>query len=152
METRSSSEASSAHHHHGELDGLHPGKVIIDIGTNNTSGTSNARMNSTAEIVEGIREVCLRVRSKVPGTKIILMAVFPREQMPENPRRILINEINRLLELFAKSEKITFVDIGPKMLSPDGTISKEIMGDFCHPTEKGYQIWADGIRSLIEEP
>ncbi len=137
---------------HGELDGLHPGKVIIDIGTNNTSGTSNARMNSTAEIVEGIREVCLRVRSKVPGTKIILMAVFPREQMPENPRRILINEINRQLELFAKSEKITFVDIGPKMLSPDGTISKEIMGDFCHPTEKGYQIWADGIRSLIEEP
>ena len=137
---------------HGELDGLYPGKVIIDIGTNNTSGTSNARINSAAEIVEGIREVCLRVRSKVPGAKIILMAVFPREQMPDNPRRILINEINRQLTLFAKAERITFIDIGPKILSPDGTISKEIMGDFCHPTEKGYQIWADGIRSLIAEP
>ena len=80
------------------------------------------------------------------------MAVFPREQKADNPRRILINEINRRLEMFASKERITLVDIGPKMLSPDGTISKEIMGDFCHPTEKGYQIWADGIRSLLEEP
>ena len=137
---------------HGELDGLNPGKVIIDIGTNNTSQTNNARMNSADEIVEGIRAVCLRVRSKVPGTKIILMAVFPREQMPDHPRRVLINEINRQLTTFANSEKITIVDIGPKMPSPDGTISKEIMGDFCHPTEKGYQIWADGIRALIDVP
>lgn len=137
---------------HGELDGLYPRSVIIGIGTNNTSQTPNARINSAAEIVEGIRAICLQVRSKVPGTKIILMAVFPREQMPDNPRRILINEINRQLEVFTKMEKITFVDIGSKMLSPNGTISREIMGDFCHPTEKGYQIWADGIRSLIEEP
>jgi len=137
---------------HGELDGLHPRSVIIDIGTNNTSQTANARMNSAAEIVAGIRAICLRVRSKVPGTKIILMALFPREQMPGNPRRLLINEVNRQLNRFAREERITFVDIGPKMVSPDGTISKEIMGDFCHPTERGYQIWADGIRSLIEEP
>jgi len=137
---------------HGELEGLHPRTVIINIGTNNTSQTANARMNSADEIVEGIHAICLRVRSKVPQTKIILMAVLPREQMPDNPRRILINEINRQLEQFAKKERITFVDIGPKMLSPDGTLSREIAGDFCHPTEKGYQIWADEIRSLIEEP
>jgi len=77
---------------------------------------------------------------------------LPREQMPDNPRRILINEINHQLEQFAKKERITFVDVSSKMLSPDGTLSREIAGDFCHPTEKGYQIWADGIRSLIEEP
>jgi len=137
---------------HGELDGLHPRTVFINIGTNNTSQTPNARMNNATEIVEGIRAICLRVRSKVPFAKIILMAVFPREQKPDHPRRILINEINRQLEQFAKEARITFVDIGPKMLSPDGTLSKEIAGDFCHPTEKGYQIWADGIRSLIQEP
>jgi lysophospholipase L1-like esterase len=38
------------------------------------------------------------------------------------------------------------------MVTPDGTLSKEIAGDFCHPTEKGYQIWADEIRSLVAEP
>lgn len=137
---------------HGELDGLHPRKVIIDLGTNNTSQTSNARMNTATEIVEGVRAVCMRVRSKIPGARIILMAVFPREQRPTDPRRILINEINRHLEVFAKENKIDFVDIGPKMLSPDGTLPQEIAGDFCHPTEKGYQIWADAIRSLVTEP
>lgn len=137
---------------HGELDGLRPRTVIINIGTNNTSETPNARMNTSAEVVEGVCAICGRVRSKVPGTKIILMAVFPREQSPANPRRILINEINKQLEAFAMEQKITFVNIGPKMLSTDGTLSNDIAGDFCHPTEKGYQIWADAIRSLISEP
>ncbi len=137
---------------HGELDGLHPRKVIIDIGTNNTSQTNNARMNTATEIVEGIRAICMRVRSKLPGAGIILMAVFPREQSPTHPRRILINEINRQLEVFAKENKIEFVNIGPKMLAPDGTLPKDIAGDFCHPTEKGYQIWADAIRDLVAAP
>ena len=137
---------------HGEFDGLHPRTVIINIGTNNTSQTQNARMNTAPEIVEGIHAVCLRVRSKVPGSKIILMAVLPREESPAHPRRILINEINKQLEIFAKEQKITFVNIESKMLTPDGILQREIAGDFCHPTEKGYQIWADGIRSLISEP
>ena len=104
------------------------------------------------EIVEGIRAICLRVRSKVPGAKIVLMAVFPREESPTNPRRILIREINVLLEAFAKEQKITLVNLESKMLSSKGILPREIASDFCHPTEKGYQIWADGIRSLIAAP
>lgn len=137
---------------HGELDGLYPRIVIINIGTNNTSQTQNARMNTAPEIVEGIKALCMRVRSKVPEAKIIIMGVFPREQSPTHPRRMLINEINRLLSAFANENKITYVDLTTKMVSPDGTISKEIMFDFCHPTEKGYQIWADQIRNLLSEP
>jgi lysophospholipase L1-like esterase len=94
----------------------------------------------------------MRVRSKVPGAKVILMAIFPREESTTHPRRILINEINKLLETYASEQKITFVNIGPNMLTPDGTLTREIASDFCHPTEKGYQIWADAIRSLINEP
>jgi len=137
---------------HGELDGLHPRTVIIHIGTNNTSETANARMNTAPEIVEGIRAICMRVRSKVPGAKIVLMSVFPREQSATHPRRILINEINRNLEIFAKENNITLLNIGPKMLSADGTLSKDIAPDFCHPTEMGYQIWADAIKPFISEP
>jgi lysophospholipase L1-like esterase len=137
---------------HGELDGLHPQKVIIHIGTNNTSETSNARMNTADEIVEGIRAICSRVRSKVPGAEIILMAIMPREQNPDHPRRILINQINQKLEVFAKANHIKRIDIGPKMLAPDGTLPKDIASDFCHPTEKGYQIWADELKKKIDLP
>jgi lysophospholipase L1-like esterase len=137
---------------HGELNGLQPRIVVLLIGSNNTSQTLNARMNTATEIVEGIDAICCRIRSKVPATKIILMAILPREESPVDPRRIMINEINSKLESYAAEKKLTFVNIGPKMLTPDGTLTKDIAGDFCHPTEKGYQIWADAIRPLISEP
>lgn len=133
----------------GELDGIHPRTVIIHIGTNNTSETKNARMNTASEIVEGIRAICGRVRSKTPQARIILMAVFPREQNPDHPRRILINEINHQLAIFAQDQKIVFVDIGPKMLAADGSLPKEMANDFCHPTEEGYQVWADAIEPYV---
>lgn len=136
----------------GEIDGLHPRTIIMHLGTNNTSETANARMNSATEIVEGIRAVCVRLRSKVPGANLVLMKVFPREEKPDHPRRLLIYEINKQLEIFARENNIDLLDIGPKMLAPDGTLPKEIASDFCHPTEKGYQIWADEILRFVDEP
>ena len=136
---------------HGELDNLHPRLIIIHIGTNNTSETQNTRMNTASEIVEGIGEIYKHVRLKVPEAKIVLMAIMPREQNPDHPRRQLINETNRLLKIYAEKQKITLLDIGAEMLSPDGTLSKDIAADFCHPTEKGYKIWADAIRPFIQE-
>ena len=50
----------------GELDGLSPRYVIIHIGTNNTSETDNARMNTAAEIAEGVMEICHQV-NKITG-------------------------------------------------------------------------------------
>jgi lysophospholipase L1-like esterase len=136
---------------HGEFDGLHPRVVVLHIGTNNTAGTPNARENTPDEIAEGVREICTRVHSKSPDTTILLMAVMPREEKADNPRRATIQEINQRLAELGKIEGIRFLDIGPKMLQADGTLSKEIMSDFCHPTEKGYQIWADSLKPEIEK-
>jgi lysophospholipase L1-like esterase/acetyl esterase/lipase len=133
----------------GELDKLQPKFVVIHIGTNNTSGTGNARQNTPDEIAAGIRAICDRVQKQAPQAKIILMAVFPREQKPDHPRRLQINEINKRIAEFGKQPGITFVDIGPKFLNPDGTIPRELMSDFCHPTEKGYQIWADALAPIL---
>jgi lysophospholipase L1-like esterase len=136
---------------HGELDGTRPKTVVLHIGTNNTSDTKNARQNTPTEIVEGIRQIILRLRAKVPKAQIILMAVFPREQKPDHPRRRQIAEINALLaSQFSAVQGITYLDISPKLLQPDGTISRDLMFDFCHPTPRGYQIWADAIANLLK--
>jgi lysophospholipase L1-like esterase len=135
---------------HGEISGLHPKIVIINIGTNNTSQTAHARMNTAPEIVDGIMAVYARVRTEIPGAKIIVMAVFPREKDPENPRRLLINEINSELIPLLKRQHITCVNIGPKMLNADGNFLPGMMLDFTHPTDKGYEVWADAIRPYIK--
>lgn len=137
---------------HGELDRLHPRVLVLCAGTNNTSGTENTRQGTPAEIAQGVREICGRIRSKIPQTKIILMAVLPREKEPTDPRRLQIYEINRYLTEFAKNAKLTFVDLYPQMLNPDGTLPQILADDFCHPTEKGYQVWADAILPLVAAP
>ncbi len=135
---------------HGELDALDPKLVIIHLGTNNTSETKNARMNTASEIVDGIKAVCMRVRSKVPRAKIVLMQIFPREEKPDNPRRILINETNKILVQFAKENDFTLLDISSKMLTKDGILTKKLTLDFCHPTDAGYQIWGDALKPYIK--
>jgi lysophospholipase L1-like esterase/acetyl esterase/lipase len=135
---------------HGELDGLHPRVIVLHIGTNNTSDTDHARKNTPAEIAEGIRAIIRRLRAKTPEARVILMKVFPREQKPNHPRRRHIEAINQLLSNeFAQLPGVTLVDIGPQLVQSDGTISPEIMRDFCHPTEKGYQIWGSALAPLL---
>ena len=136
---------------HGELDGLHPRAVILHIGTNNLGETPNARRNTPEEIVAGIRQIIIRIRSKTPEAKIILMAVFPRGQIATDPFRLQINQINKLLAAeFGNTPGITLLDIGPKLAQPDGTLSSDIMFDYLHLTDKGYQIWADALAPLLK--
>jgi lysophospholipase L1-like esterase len=131
---------------HGEFDGLHPRVVIVHIGTNNTSETAHARQNTPAEIAAGVQAICERIRQQAPGAKIVLMNIFPREQSPEHPRRKLIAKTNRRL---AQIPGVIHLDIGAKLLQPDGTLTRDVMGDFCHPTNKGYQVWADALAPVI---
>jgi len=134
---------------HGQLDGLRPEVVVILIGTNNTSETENARANVADEIAEGLRAICDRVEAKVPNARIVVMAVFPREKEPDHPRRVLIRDINERYAKLAEERGYTFVDIGPRLLEPDGTLSSETAPDYCHLTERGYRHWAEALRPLL---
>ncbi len=139
---------------HAEFDGLHPKCVVLNIGTNNLTGTKNARESTPAEIADAVRAIIIRVRSKSPESKIILMGIFPRGEKSNNPMRAKITATNTLLADLAKipgTPGITFLDIAPKLLQPDGSISRTIMSDFCHPTEKGYTIWAEALKPVIAE-
>lgn len=133
----------------GEMAGLSPQSVMILIGTNNTSETENARANQPDEIAEGLKAICDRVAAIAPDARIIIMAVFPREQVPDHPRRQLIVEINKRYQQLAEERGYDFVDIGPQLLEQDGTLSAETAPDFCHLSDSGYRIWADAIRPLL---
>jgi len=135
---------------HEEFDGIKPLYVVINIGTNNLTGTGNARENTPAEIAAGVAAICQRIHAKSPNSKIILMGVFPRSAEANNPFRPKISALNGLLASYAKTQDITFLDIGPQLLQPDGSLSTEVMNDGVHPTEKGYTIWAEALRPLLK--
>lgn len=130
---------------HGELEGLKPKWVVINIGTNNTSDG-----NTAEEILAGIQAVCERVKKQTPEAKIILMAILPRDNPATSPRRKLIDEVNRQLADYARNEKFTHLDIHTKFLDVNGAIPKSLMPDLCHPVEQGYQIWANSLLPLLK--
>ena len=112
---------------------------MVHIGTNNTSETENARANTAAEICAGIAAVCARVRNKLPGCAIVLMAVFPREQQPDDPRRSLIERTNALLPALAEQEGYHLLERAPAMLRPDGVLPQELAPDFCRESHQRQQ-------------
>ena len=77
------------------------------------------------------------------------MAILPRGQSPEDPRRFLINVTNKLLAAYARTANLTYLDIGAAFLAADGKMLPGLTADFTHPTDKGYQIWADALRPYL---
>jgi len=124
---------------HGELDNLPKLKVaVIEIGTNN----QGINRHPPEDIAKGVEAVCERVKQKAPQAKIILMAIFPKRF-----GAIKHEVANGLLAKLADDKQVFFVDINDKILNTEGAVA-----DFVgHPTAKGYELWADEIRPLIEK-
>jgi lysophospholipase L1-like esterase len=128
----------------GEISGICPKVAVVMIGTNNMSD------DSAADIAAGIEAICGRLRQKTPTTRILLLGIFPRGEKP-NPTREKISQVNSIISKFADDKMIHYMDIGSVFLEPDGSISREIMGDFLHPTPKGYRKWAEAIEPKMTE-
>jgi len=129
----------------GELEGISPKVVVLMIGTNNTGA------NDVPSIAEGVSVIVKTIRQKLPNTKVMLLAIFPRGEKPENPARAKITQINEIISKLDDGKMVRYLDIGPKFLQPDGTLPKDIMPDSLHPNEAGYKIWADAIAPLLAE-
>ena len=130
----------------GEFDGLKPQVAVLLIGTNNRTGTKNARENTPAEIAEGIEAICKTVHAKAPACKIVLLSVLPRSPAVFTAP---IREINQRIVKLEALGYVTFLDLWPAFADPDGLPKKELMADTVHPNEKGYQVWAEALEPVL---
>ncbi|MBN2589545.1 MAG: hypothetical protein JXA96_06770 [Sedimentisphaerales bacterium] len=125
---------------------VNPKLAIIMIGTNN----SNGQDNTAEEIADGIIAICKRLRTKLPETKILLLAIFPRNPGPSAQR-----EKNATASLLASKvadgKMIHYLDINEKFLTEDEELTRDIMSDYLHPGQKGYQIWAEAIEPTVAQ-
>ena len=131
---------------HGNIDGISPKAAVVMIGTNN----SNADDNTAEEIADGIIAIVTKLRQRLPNTKILLLAVFPRGEGP-SPQREKNAQASRLAAKIADGKMIHYLDIGPLFLDQNRILSKEIMPDLLHLSEDGYKIWAQAIENQLAE-
>ncbi len=125
------------------LDGTEARLIVLNIGTNNMG------KNTAEEIVEGVQAILAEIRKSQPTANILLVGIYPRGAKPDATRE-KIAKTNRYLAALDGKDKITFLDVTEKLLQPDGTITKEIMGDYLHPSAKGYEIIAEAIEPTMK--
>ena len=130
---------------HGEIDGITPKLVVVMIGTNNTG----ARHDPPAETAAGIQAILTTLRTRLPGAKILLLGVFPRSASADDPLRRLNVAINDRLRAYADNQQIFFSDLSRHFLDDRGRLSQDLMPDYLHLSERGYQVWADGMEDAI---
>ena len=134
----------------GELDGVSPKVIVILAGTNNV-GRQPGDAAKVEEITRGLTAILDVCRQKAPEATIILTAIFPRNDnmavMPE------VDGINVNIARLAGRRKVRYLNVNDKLADRDGRLFDGMMNesDKLHPTLRGYQVWADGLKPIFTE-
>jgi beta-glucosidase len=123
-----------------------PKLAVLMIGTNN----SNGQDNTAEEIAEGIAAIVGSLRARLPETKVLVLAIFPRGEKP-GPQREKNSRASELAARLADNQMVHYLDLGARFLEADGTLPKDIMPDFLHLSPTGYGIWAEGLEPKLVE-
>jgi lysophospholipase L1-like esterase len=142
----------------GELDGISPKVVVLMLGTNNTGG------HTAAEIAAADKKIVAMIRAKLPQTKVLVLAVFPRGARKDQSgkitetaladaakRQAVIDGVNAELAKLDDGKMVRFLDINAVFLGQDGKIPFSIMPDQLHPNTAGYQLWADAMHPMLTQ-
>ena len=142
----------------GEFAGLTPKVTVLMLGTNNSAA------HTAAEITAANKKIVELIRAKMPTSKVLLLAIFPRGAKKEKDGTILdktvadavkrtevINAVNAELAKLDDGKNIRYLDIASAFYGQDGKIPFAIMPDQLHPNAAGYQLWADAMKPLLTE-
>ena len=132
---------------HGAVDGINPKLLVLMIGTNNTGH----RMDKAEDTALGIETILETLEDKLPDTKVLLLAVFPRGEKADHKMRVRNTEINNIIKNFADNKRVFWFNINDKFLEKDGTLSKTVMKDLLHPNQDQYKVWAEAIEPQVKK-
>jgi beta-glucosidase len=133
---------------HGELDGIQPKVTVIMIGTNNVGHFKDEKPEWAAA---GVKKIVETVHEKLPGTKVLLLGVFPRGAKSSDLLRQKVEAINGIIAKLDDGRKTRYLDIAKVFLEANGDLPKAIMPDALHPNAKGYDLWYDAMQPTLEK-
>lgn len=124
------------------VESISPKGAVLMIGTNNWKDYT------AEEIGAGIVAIIDKIRTKLPNTKILVLAIFPRNEKPDDVRAKLA-AASAIAEKKADNQMVFFQDIGPLFLQPDGVLTREVMPDLLHLSPAAYETWAKAIEPTV---
>ena len=126
----------------GKLD---PKVVVIMIGVNNFGHGDDP----AEDVFLGVEAVIDDVKTLFGRAHIVLLGILPFGEQANTPDRERVTATNALIAELGQDPRVEYHDIGAAFLEADGSISPEVMADFLHPTEKGYDIFAEQLDPIL---
>lgn len=130
----------------GAVEGLDPKLAVLMVGTNN----AGLRGDFASVTLAGIQRDVEELKQRLPNTRILVLAIFPRDAGADGPLRRLNQQVNAQLPTLADGRRVFFLDLNQAFLAPDGALSKDIMPDLLHPNAAGYAIWAKAMQPELQ--
>ena len=131
----------------GEINNLSPKWVVLLIGTNN----AGHRHDSPQEIAAGIKAILVELKQRLPNSKILLMAIFPRSRNTAKPMRKRVDSANILMKAYSDEKQVLWLDINHHFLTDEGILLESIMPDLLHPNAAQYDVRANAILAFIQQ-
>jgi lysophospholipase L1-like esterase len=129
----------------GLFDRAAPKVVVLLIGTNNLTGKF-----TPDELTADIRTLPKAIRSKSAKSKILLLGILPRGASIKDEINESIRRTNAKLATLADQKQVFYLDVGHKLVEPDGTIAKEVMPDKLHVAGPGYTRWMEAMAPTLD--
>ncbi len=128
----------------GELDGVNPKVIVVQAGTNNIGAG-----NSPMEVANGIKAIVRTCEQKAPKATIIITGIFPRDANQGFSSKI--KATNDLVSKFCDGKSVIFLDVTAGLCDATGKLNDGMFEDGLHPSPKGYQVWANGLKVLLKD-
>jgi beta-glucosidase len=130
----------------GEIDNISPQWVVLLIGTNN----AGHRLDPPEDIAAGVRSILNELQHRLPNSKVLLMALFPRSRNTNKPMRQRVDASNTLIKRFANDKKVHWLDINNQFLTEHGILLESVMPDLLHLNHRQYDLWARAVLACIK--
>lgn len=123
-----------------------PKKVFIYEGDNDLWADK-----SPADVLDTTAEIIRRIKFKNPATEVILIAAKP--SISRWKIRGKYKRLNRKMERFTKNDsQLYYVDVWKPMLNKRKLKTDIFIEDGLHMNQKGYDIWYEAMKDLVNQP
>ncbi|MHC1736397.1 MAG: GDSL-type esterase/lipase family protein [Ignavibacteriaceae bacterium] len=119
-----------------DLSFHNPDYLFILIGTNDF-----ALGRSITEIVETLREIIIKAKDFLPEENLYITPLLPTKNVENRPNSSIL-ELNRLIEVLARDQKINCFHLHARFIDENGDLKQEFTDDGLHLTPAAYSLWA----------
>lgn len=144
-----------------QIFGTEPGKIFINIGTNDISDASRPFEVVLEAMLENYEKILKQIRERLPKAEVYMMAYYPvneNDKVPEaeGTEMMFANRNNRNLPIanervkkLAEKMGYHYIDVNDGLCDERGMLKKEFTVEGIHMYANGYQVVLNNLKPYL---